>query len=139
MRQILFLFSILCALSSPSNADVLRDERLELEREQQQKAMNEIFARLEAETPKSIASEYGEKYINMLKRELPKNNIYLGLECRLNVQLAEKGQVINVGMSNQNRLCRDAFNTVWDIAVFPMPDNTSEAKKLQKMNMTLSY
>ncbi|WP_180958502.1 cell envelope integrity protein TolA [Vibrio sp. vnigr-6D03] len=137
MRFVSLLALFLLSNINPAIAEV---DILEKERQEQKAALEQIFSQLSNMTPeKNEISKYGSIYMEMIRSALPKKESYKGSECRLTVRLSPEGLVTNVGMNIQNRLCRSAFNAIWDIAEFPLPLDSKVASQLTNISLTLSY
>lgn len=112
----------------------------EKERQKQEAFLEDILGYSSSVTPEQREiSKYADIYTETIKSALPKKESYKGAECRLEIQLSPEGLVTNVDMDIQNRLCRSAFNAIWDIAEFPLPLEKKVASKLTNFRLTLSY
>ncbi|EGR2734483.1 cell envelope integrity protein TolA [Vibrio vulnificus] len=113
---------------------------VEKEKQGQKAALEDILNPFSNPTPEeSEISKYAGIYTETIQSALPKKESYKGAECRLTIQLSPEGLVTNVDMDIQNRLCRSAFNAIWDIAEFPLPLDKKVASKLTNIRLTLSY
>ncbi|EME0096513.1 hypothetical protein VXI05_004625 [Vibrio parahaemolyticus] len=121
--------------SATAEVDIAERERLK-----QKSASEDIFGQLSSPTPEgNEISKYAGIYTETIQNALPKKESYKGAECRLTIQLSPEGLVKNVDMDVQNRLCRIAFNAIWEIAEFPLPLDKKVASKLTNIRLTLSY
>ena len=76
-------------------------------------------------------------YVNLLIKKLGNLDKYEGLTCKLNISLTKAKKVKHVEMNTQNSLCRKAFNTIWDIESFALPDAKIEQEYIETINITL--
>ncbi|EJB1797727.1 cell envelope integrity protein TolA [Vibrio parahaemolyticus] len=130
---------VLCGFLNINSATAEVDI-VEKEKKEQKAALENIFDQLSNPTPEqSEISKYAGIYTETIQNALPKDESYKGAECRLTIQLSPEGLVKNVHMDIQNRLCRSAFNAIWDIAEFPLPLDKKVASKLTNIRLTLSY
>ncbi|EJB0369559.1 cell envelope integrity protein TolA [Vibrio parahaemolyticus] len=112
----------------------------EKERREQKAALEDILGQFSSPTPEEREiSKYAGIYTETIQNALSKEESYKGAECRLTIQLSAEGLVKNIDMDIQNRLCRSAFNAIWDIAEFPLPLDKKVASKLTNIRLTLSY
>ncbi len=70
--------------------------------------------------------------MRLLREEMGDLSAYSGSECSLNIHLSDKGLVERVEMQSQSKLCRVAFNAIWEIAFFPLPADKQDADKHQR-------
>ncbi|HCE1932525.1 TPA: cell envelope integrity protein TolA [Vibrio parahaemolyticus] len=137
MRFVSLLALFLLSNISSATAEV---DVFEKERQEQKAALEQIFGQSSNMTPEeSEISKYASIYMETIRNALPKKDSYKGSECRLTVRLSPEGLVTNVDMNIQNRLCRSAFNAIWDIAEFPLPLDQKVASQLTDISLTLSY
>lgn len=130
---VMFWFSYI----SSATAEV---DFVEKERREQKAALEDILGQFSSPTPEEREiSKYADIYTETIQNALSKKGSYKGAECRLTIQLSPEGLVKNVDMDTQNRLCRGAFNAIWDIAEFPLPLDKKVASKLTNIRLTLSY
>ncbi|ARN66058.1 hypothetical protein FORC36_1541 [Vibrio vulnificus] len=137
MRLISLLIMLLFSYVNSAAAKV---DIVEKERREQEAALEDIFGQFSNQTPEERElSKYASIYTETIRDSMPKKESYKGAECRLTIQLSPEGLVKNVDMDIQNRLCRSAFNAIWDIAEFPLPLDKKVASKLTNIRLTLSY
>ncbi|MFH4576510.1 cell envelope integrity protein TolA [Vibrio diabolicus] len=112
----------------------------EKEKQEQIVFLEDILGQSSSVTPEEREFvKYADIYTKTIKSALLKTENYKGAECRLEIQLSPEGLVTKVDMDIQNRLCRSAFNVIWDIAEFPLPLDKKVASNLTNIRLTLSY
>ncbi|MBP2699637.1 cell envelope integrity TolA C-terminal domain-containing protein [Photobacterium lucens] len=86
----------------------------------------------------TVITQYSDVYMRLLREEMGDLSAYRGSECALNMHLSDKGLVERVEMQSQSKLCRVAFNAIWEIAFFPLPADKQDADKLRDMKLLVS-
>ncbi|WP_318433539.1 cell envelope integrity TolA C-terminal domain-containing protein [Photobacterium leiognathi] len=86
----------------------------------------------------TVITQYSGVYMRLLREEMGDLSAYRGSECSLNMHLSDKGLVERVEMQSQSKLCRVAFNAIWEIAFFPLPADKQDADKLRDMKLLVS-
>ncbi|WP_299014490.1 cell envelope integrity protein TolA [uncultured Photobacterium sp.] len=113
---------------------------------QQEAALNDMFAGLEAETEQRggargqfIASEkqrYGAIYTQMIQQNLLKNENFIGKECNLSMRLSSNGLVLDVSSAGGDQnVCRAAKAAVVKISQFPMPEDPAVIEEVRSISM----
>ncbi|MGF1686629.1 cell envelope integrity protein TolA [Photobacterium japonica] len=123
-------------------------EARELQR-QQEAALNDMFAGLEAETEQRggakgqfIADEtarYGAIFKGMIEQNLLVEQSFIGKQCQIRMRLSANGLLLDAfedgGDSN---LCRAAKAAVVKVSQFPMPDDPAVVEKLRDIRLIVS-
>ncbi|WP_318450820.1 cell envelope integrity TolA C-terminal domain-containing protein [Photobacterium leiognathi] len=86
----------------------------------------------------TVITQYSGVYMRLLREEMGDLSAYSGSECSLNIHLSDKGLVERVEMQSQSKLCRVAFNAIWEIAFFPLPADKQDAYKLRDVKLLVS-
>ncbi len=86
----------------------------------------------------TVITQYSSVYMRLLSEGMGDLSAYRGSECALNMHLSDKGLVERVEMQSQSKLCRVAFNAIWEIAFFPLPADKQDADKLRDMKLLVS-
>ena len=123
-------------------------EALELQR-QQEAALNDMFAGLEAETEQRggargqfVADEtdrYGAIYTQMIQQNLLVEQSFIGKECVIRMRLSANGLVLDASEDGgDGTLCRAAKAAVVKVSQFPMPEDPAVVEKLRSIRLTVS-
>ncbi|OAN18427.1 protein TolA [Photobacterium jeanii] len=123
-------------------------EARELQR-QQEAALNDMFAGLEAETEQRggargqfIADEakrYGSIYKQMIQQNLLVDQSFFGKECVIRMRLSANGLLLDASEDGGDAtLCRAAKAAVVKVSQFPMPEDPAVVEKLRSIRLTVS-
>lgn len=123
-------------------------EARELQR-QQEAALNDMFAGLEAETEQRggargqfVADEtqrYGAIYTQMIQQNLLVEQSFIGKECVIRMRLSANGLVLDASEDGgDGALCRAAKAAVVKVSQFPMPEDQAVVEKLRSIRLTVS-
>ncbi|QCG47184.1 cell envelope integrity TolA C-terminal domain-containing protein [Aeromonas schubertii] len=85
-----------------------------------------------------VTGQYAERYIELVGDAMGDVKHLKKMQCNIQFFLSREGQVEHVDMDSQNELCRKAFNAIWSVGDFPMPDDIVKADRLRQINLHLS-
>ena len=128
MKILPLFFSGLIIITSLSHAET-NDKKDTM----QQKALEEIFSRLEPKN-ETESQKYGVKATKLIQERLGDLKDYQGLECHLQITLSPLGKVTYLKSEDDNILCEKTADKIWSLT-FEMPSNHVERQKMRQMNI----
>ncbi len=128
-----------------------RLKRLERERKEQEAALNDIFAGLDAEAAQNSSAQqqftrsevdrYGEIYKQRIQSNLRVEESFSGKSCRINLKLLPTGKDAIVSsvkvLGGDSQLCAATQRAVAQVASFPLPGDQGIVNKLRDINLTV--